>query len=131
MKPSTLLPVLLIALLALTASAGTISYTYDAAGRLVLVDYGGNTNLYKLYDNAGNLLQRSAPGPVMNSVSAGVQTTFAWTTLAGGFTLVSTPRLRPPVVWTPVAVTPTVSGSQFVATVNAPSGVLFFAVRKP
>ena len=131
MKTPTLLPILFTALLALTATAGPITYTYDAAGRLVLVNYGGTTNLYKIYDDAGNLLERSAPGPVMHRTTAGAQTTFAWTELATGFQLVSTPRVRPPVIWTPVAVTPTPSGGFFIATVNRPPGTLFFAIRKP
>ena len=130
MKPRPLLPSLLTALLALTASAGPITYTYDAAGRLVLVDYGGNTNLYKLYDNAGNLVERSAPGPVIRRTTAGNQTTYAWTELAIGFQLVSTPSLRPPIIYTPVAVTPVVQNGQFIATINAPNRVVFFVLRK-
>ena len=36
----------------------TIAYTYDDAGRLVAVDYGGGKTIHYTYDNAGNLLQR-------------------------------------------------------------------------
>ena len=92
---------------------------------------GNGTNLYKVYDSAGNLVERSAPGPLMHSARAGAQTTFAWTELAAGFQLVSTPSLRPPVTWTPVVVTPASSGGFVTATVNQPPGTLFFALRKP
>ena len=134
MKPSAFTRfalALVTALLALTASAGPITYTYDAAGRLVLVDYGNGTNLYKIYDPAGNLVERSAPGPVMHRTPAGAQTTFSWTDLAAGFQLVSTPSLRPPITWTPVAVTPVAGGGFLSATVNQPPGTLFFSLRKP
>ncbi|MFC1591107.1 hypothetical protein ACFL43_01140 [Thermodesulfobacteriota bacterium] len=39
------------------ASAGTVSYTYDDAGRLTKADYGAKTIFYT-YDAAGNLLKR-------------------------------------------------------------------------
>ena len=133
MKPSTFSPftlALLASLLALTVSAGTITYTYDAAGRLVLVDYGGNTNLYKIYDNAGNVVERSAPGPILHHVTGGTQTQFAWTVLATNFTLVSTPSLRSPIAWTPVAITPGQSGGQFTAILPNPSDKLFYILRR-
>jgi len=38
----------------------TVTYTYDAAGRLVLAGYGGGKTTAYTYDNAGNLLQRCA-----------------------------------------------------------------------
>ena len=41
----------------LTASAGTLKYTYDGAGRLTGVDYGNSTNTTYTYDNNGNLVQ--------------------------------------------------------------------------
>jgi YD repeat-containing protein len=39
-------------------SSRTVVYTYDAAGRLVLADYGGGKTIGYSYDAAGNLLQR-------------------------------------------------------------------------
>lgn len=36
----------------------TVTYTYDAAGRLTVADYGDVAITYR-YDNAGNLLQRT------------------------------------------------------------------------
>lgn len=41
------------------ASTSTVSYTYDAAGRLVGVNYGGTSNTAFAYDPNGNLLART------------------------------------------------------------------------
>jgi len=41
------------------AAASTLNYTYDAAGRLVNVNYGGSTNTVLSYDDNGNLLSQS------------------------------------------------------------------------
>lgn len=64
----------------LLARASTLSYTYDAAGRLVSINYGGNTNSVFTYDDNGNLLalatfvsgnpdvsitQKAAPSPAV------------------------------------------------------------------
>ncbi len=46
--------------LSTSAQARTVNYTYDDAGRLVAVDYGGGKIIVYTYDNAGNLLQRCA-----------------------------------------------------------------------
>ncbi|MCX8068993.1 MAG: RHS repeat protein [Thermodesulfovibrionales bacterium] len=40
--------------------AGNITYTYDNAGRLIKVDYGGGKTITYEYDNAGNLIKRTA-----------------------------------------------------------------------
>lgn len=40
------------------AQARSVSYAYDAAGRLVSADYGGVYILY-IYDEAGNLLKQA------------------------------------------------------------------------
>ncbi len=56
---ATLLLLLLCPLLAVSASAGAINYTYDSAGRLVKTDYGGGKSIQYTYDNAGNLLDRT------------------------------------------------------------------------
>ena len=45
-------------LLAAPALAGTKKYTYDAAGRLIKVDYGNNKGFIYRYDSNGNLLSR-------------------------------------------------------------------------
>jgi YD repeat-containing protein len=41
------------------ALAGSITYTYDDAGRLVTADYGNGSAIAYTYDNAGNLLART------------------------------------------------------------------------
>jgi YD repeat-containing protein len=41
------------------AVAGTKKYTYDAAGRLLRVDYGNGKGFNYRYDANGNLLSRS------------------------------------------------------------------------
>ena len=41
-----------------TASAGTVNYTYDDAGRLIKADYGDERTIIYGYDLAGNLLRR-------------------------------------------------------------------------
>src|SRR6185295_11896543 len=42
------------------AFASTLTCTYDTAGRLVNVNYGGNTNVAFSFDNNGNLLSQSS-----------------------------------------------------------------------
>ncbi len=44
-----------------SATAGTVTYTYDDAGRLVVADYGNGTQITRItwtYDKNGNLLKR-------------------------------------------------------------------------
>ncbi|MBI5416990.1 choice-of-anchor D domain-containing protein [Candidatus Poribacteria bacterium] len=48
---------LLIILIAGTAFAANITFTYDSAGRLTLADYGNGKKIAYTYDNNGNLLQ--------------------------------------------------------------------------
>jgi len=54
-----------------TQSGRTITYTYDSAGRLIMVDYGDGTGIRYTYDNAGNLLTRvvGALPAVITSIS--------------------------------------------------------------
>jgi YD repeat-containing protein len=52
-----------LALLAATALAGTVSYSYDDGGRLVKVDYGDGRSIAYTYDNSGNLLRREVTAP--------------------------------------------------------------------
>jgi YD repeat-containing protein len=51
-------------------STATISYTYDAAGRLTLVDYGNGTSIQYTYDAMGNLISQTVttPAPVWQPV---------------------------------------------------------------
>jgi len=46
---------LVICLSGFTASSGVLNYTYDDAGRMINVLYGGGTNTTFTYDNNGNL----------------------------------------------------------------------------
>ena len=58
-----LLLALLLCVVTLTPGlAGTITYTYDDAGRLIRVDYGGGVSIIYTYDPAGNLLERQVQG---------------------------------------------------------------------
>ena len=73
----------------LCASAAVVNYTYDAAGRLVKVDYGNGSVIAYAYDNAGNLtartVQTSGGRPQITSVTSGgpdiAQNT--WVTIKG------------------------------------------------
>ena len=44
------------------AIAGTVTYDYDDAGRLVEADYGDGTAIEYVYDDAGNLLEQKITG---------------------------------------------------------------------
>lgn len=48
--------------LCLTATAGTIAYTYDALGRLILADYGSGKTISYGYNDAGSLTQKVVAG---------------------------------------------------------------------
>jgi uncharacterized repeat protein (TIGR01451 family) len=56
MRTLTLILVLLVESL---ACASTLNFSYDAAGRLVNVNFGGSTNTTCSYDNNGNFLNQS------------------------------------------------------------------------
>src|SRR4051812_27697657 len=51
---------ILVLLVQSLAFASTLTCSYDTAGRLVSVNYGGNTNSTFSYDNNGNLLSESS-----------------------------------------------------------------------
>jgi uncharacterized repeat protein (TIGR01451 family) len=55
----TLTSIFGLLLVAGSVFASTLDFSYDAAGRLVNVNYGGNTNTVFSYDNNGNLLNQS------------------------------------------------------------------------
>ena len=52
-------PLILTILLAGLAIAGSVQYTYDAAGRLILADYGNGKTIAYTYDASGNLTSRT------------------------------------------------------------------------
>ena len=55
-------------LLAAALCADTVNYTYDAAGRRAVVDYGNGRTITYVYDNAGNLLSRTATSAASSSL---------------------------------------------------------------
>jgi len=68
-RPCTRWPILYLVTAVL--SAADAGYTYDAAGRLVKVDYGNGSVMAYSYDKAGNLLSRQVQGagPSITSVN--------------------------------------------------------------
>ena len=62
----------LFLLLTAITVAGVVNYTYDAAGRLVKVDYGNGGSIVYTYDSAGNLTSRTtvSAASVKNSKKA-------------------------------------------------------------
>lgn len=123
------------ALIFLTASfcrGGTISYTYDSAGRLVLADYGAGKTTSYAYDVAGNLLESSSPapaitaGPIQNN-----QLMISWPAVPNGFILERASNLTSPISWTPVGGSPTLVGNQYVQTISVGNGPQFYRLRKP
>lgn len=50
----------------MSAAAGIVNYTYDAAGRLTKADFGEGKSIAYAYDPAGNLLKKETrvPGDV-------------------------------------------------------------------
>ena len=82
------------------ADASNITYTYDAAGRIVAADYGAGKSTSYAYDNAGNLILSSqpAPGLVVSRPSAN-QINLFWTVAPGGFMLYSSGSLGAGAQW--------------------------------
>ena len=99
MKTMPLIPTLVTAL-ALAASAGVVSYTYDPAGRLVSADYGGGKSTSYAYDNAGNLIVSSQPSPgLLVSRPSASQIALFWPVAPGGFLLYSSGSLGAGAQW--------------------------------
>jgi YD repeat-containing protein len=72
-------------LLAATSFAGSVTYTYDDAGRLTLADYGDGKSISYTYDDNGNLLQREVQGNegttdtlIMDNGDPGTEATGKW-----------------------------------------------------
>ncbi len=55
LKPSKVLAQLFFLPVSAAFAAGTINYTYDAAGRLIRAAYPNGTVISYTYDKAGNL----------------------------------------------------------------------------
>ena len=60
----------LLLLLAAAAFAARVNYTYDAAGRLVRVEYEGGPSIVYVYDSAGNLLSRTVTAAQPSNAAA-------------------------------------------------------------
>lgn len=52
-----------LAILAAQLAFAAVTYSYDAAGRLVKVDYGSAGSIVYTYDAAGNLTSRTVQAP--------------------------------------------------------------------
>jgi YD repeat-containing protein len=112
------------------SGASTISYTYDAAGRIVAADYGAGKSTSYAYDNAGNLLQNSQPTPGITVVSlVGNQLTLSWPISPGGFVLQSASAANPGAVWSNVGVTNMQSGNLNSVTLTL-GATTFFRLKK-
>ncbi len=114
----------------LYASASTIHFTYDPAGRLVLADYGSNRTASYAYDNAGNLLLSSAPSPgiIIASLTNG-QLTLLWSALPAGFTLQSATVLGSDANWADTGLKPVAAGGLLSVTVPVGPGATFYRLR--
>lgn len=60
LSPWGILPFLAFLFHTSVVIGGTVSYTYDDAGRVIQADYGDGQVIQYAYDNAGNLLEREA-----------------------------------------------------------------------
>jgi YD repeat-containing protein len=111
--------------------AGTISYTYDPAGRLVAADYGGGKTTSYAYDSSGNLLQTSEPSPglLMGQIVNG-QLSITWPSAPGGFTLEFTTILGPAAVWQPVGAMISQTDNLSSVTVSAGPATTYYRLRK-
>ncbi|MBI4456763.1 MAG: RHS repeat protein [Acidobacteria bacterium] len=56
--------VLLFIFLVPSVAAASVKYTYDSAGRLTGVDYGGGVTVAYVYDKSGNLTSQAVSNPV-------------------------------------------------------------------
>ena len=115
---------LLLFLIAQTALFAAATYSYDAAGRLIKIDYGAAGSVSYSYDAAGNLISRvvntmpTAGAPVITTLSststAAGSAAFVLTINGSGFVTGST------VMWNTTALTTTfVSATQLTANVPA------------
>jgi YD repeat-containing protein len=82
------------------ADASNITYTYDAAGRIVAADYGAGKSTSYAYDNAGNLILSSQPAPgLLVSRPSANQINLFWPVAPGGFMLYSSGSLGAGAQW--------------------------------
>ena len=82
------------------ASASSVAYTYDAAGRIVAADYGVGKSTSYAYDNTGNLIVSSQPSPgLLVSRSSASQIALFWPAAPVGFLLYSSGSLGAGAQW--------------------------------
>lgn len=110
---------------------GGISYTYDAAGRLLSANYGAGHTASYAYDDAGNVLLSSAPGPaiVVGPVIAG-QLTLSWPAIPAGFALQKSPTLGPTASWSAVMAAQTQNANIISVNVSVGEGTEFYRLQK-
>jgi YD repeat-containing protein len=113
------------------AASSSVSYTYNATGRLVGADYGSGQTISYAYDQAGNLLQASLPSPALVPGIADTQhITLSWPAFPDGFILETTTQLGPGAQWQAVNTLAVVTGDQKIVTVAfVPNS--FYRLRKP
>lgn len=111
--------------------AGTISYTYDLAGRLVGADYGGGKTTSYAYDSSGNLLLASEPSPglLMGPIVNG-QFNIAWPSAPGAFVLEYTTTLGPAAVWQPLGAAVSQTGNLSIVRLSAGSATTYYRLHK-
>jgi YD repeat-containing protein len=116
-----LVAILLAVPIARLASGGSINFTYDAAGRLLLANYGAAHSASYAYDNSGNLLLSSFPAPaILPGPVVGGQLILSWPAPAAGFTLQQSANLGPTASWSNVTAKTTQVGN--LITVSVPVG---------
>ena len=126
----TLWVLLFACLAAWRVTGGTVSFTYDNAGRLTAANYAATTSISYAYNPAGNLILASAPVPalIVGPVVDG-QMTLYWPATPAGFILQRATTLASTNAWTDAPVTPLEDGAFFVAHVIAGSHTTFFRLR--
>ena len=112
------------------ASGGSVNYSYDSAGRLILADYGSHHTTSYVYDPSGNLLLASAPAPaiVVGSLAGG-QLTLSWPAQPSGFVLQTASALGPGTSWSTVPTTPTQTGNLLTVNITVGSTTAFYRLQ--
>jgi len=99
------------------AGASTISYTYDAAGRIVAAGYGTGKSISYAYDNAGNQLLSSQPAPgLLISRPSANQLNLYWPSVPGSLSLYYSSSLGTGAQWHISLAIPTPLGNLNVVT---------------
>ena len=111
--------------------ASTITYTYDAAGRIVAADYGRGKSTSYAYDNAGNLIISSQPTPgLLVSRPSASQIMLFWPAAPAGFVLYSSGSLATGAQWNISGATPFQLGDLNVVTQALGTANTFYRLQK-